>query len=483
MEDFISTLLFLLMIIFIYYKGIKSKNNENPSKYKKYKYDESTVFDIKNYSETSSYNHCEVIDPKKSFKRYTEKYDDIENSESIYEESSELNKNTFVNKENDKSKNFNNLYRKVNRDNNDFGWIHAATKDVPDIVPMSPDQREIAGDRGEAILLSSIEKKSDKTLGCYWWSNKRVKDQGESGKSEIDLLLISHNYIYLFESKYWSGTLTINPNIADKKNRWVFYKPKYIGNVKSNEDTEIILFEDMTVDLLHKMEKLKSKLEKNKIIIDREKFKNMIVFTNSRINIDESIKENDKVVSLSDLDKHLDNDLKNLSKEEIIIISLVRHIINLEYTDKTKNCLNQAWKECSNSDIPLTANIDLIKFIQNLPSWDTIKFYGGKTVRGDILKIQKTFNNLRDDILTNDCKISVKTPRNKYEIIDKINKQEDLTVEIKRNGELKIQTSINPEFSKIKFHKVGSEKPEWISIYSIEEIHLNGLYNQSHEKK
>ena len=171
--------------------------------------------------------------------------------------------------------------------------------DIPEIYPQYPDPKDESGDMGEEILRSTVSNNGN-FLNCHWWTDKRIKSSGESGKSEVDLILISHNYIYLFESKFWSGTLKINPNYLDKKHRWMFVRPvrDNLGNPINETNTDY--FEDLTKELDIKLEKLKTKLKDANIEIPSHRFKTMVVFTNKNIAIDIEIRKSNLVATIQD---------------------------------------------------------------------------------------------------------------------------------------------------------------------------------------
>jgi len=354
--------------------------------------------------------------------------------------------------------------------------------DIPEIYPQYPDPKDLSGDMGEEILCSTVSNNGN-FLNCHWWTDKRIKSSGESGKSEVDLILISHNYIYLFESKFWSGTLKINPNYLDKKHRWMFVRPvrDNLGNPINETNTDY--FEDLTKELDIKLEKLKTKLKDENIEIPSHRFKTMVVFTNKNIAIDIEIRKSNLVATIQDLEKELEWDRTNLSQEEKYIIALIRYIIKIENNEFSNNFYTNATsKNNFLEQKSLAANIELVRFIDKLPSWDRIKFYGGKKIKGDLRKILKTFKTEPPlYVLRRGSKILVKAPRDASEIRNKLENGDDIDILFEIDKKIVERSHINPLCSRIKFHKVGEEKPDLISIYQIEEIIFDGLYDPAEE--
>ena len=212
---------------------------------------------------------------------------------------------------------------------------------------------------GEEILCSTVSNNGN-FLNCHWWTDKRIKSSGESGKSEVDLILISHNYIYLFESKFWSGTLKINPNYLDKKHRWMFVNLSADNLGNAIDETDTAYFEDLTKELDVKIEKLKTKLKNENIEIPSHRFKTMVVFTNKNIAIDKEIRKSNLIATIQDLEEELEWDKTILSQDDKYIIALIRYIIKIENNEFSNNFFVNATNKDNSSRTKIIGGRTLI---------------------------------------------------------------------------------------------------------------------------
>ncbi|GEM_PF-1845275 len=337
-----------------------------------------------------------------------------------------------------------------------------------------------AGDIGEKLLADAFESHGNYS-DCYWWLNKRVKSKiGESGPNEIDLIVISHNNIYIFESKYYRGTLINNPNTIDKENPWIIVKPKRDKeNRFVNNDTKIGLIPNLLETLKVKLDKLKAMLAEEKINVPSDNFKFNVVFTHKSLVIDQSVSNRNGLISINDLKSYLDSDKTTVSEYERLVIALIRHIV---FSEGNTSKFSPKIPE-SNLGL-LTSNLPLLQFIDSLPSWDSITYYGGKTVKGDVLEIRGIFEGQGDLRFLNErCDIVVDCKRNPQEIKFDWNQGKKQSIEVKgANGNTIGWYSIDYFNPEIKFHIVGEPSPERIFIYEIEKIHLGGLYRLGNEK-
>jgi len=139
-----------------------------------------------------------------------------------------------------------------------------------------------------------------------------------------------------------------------------------------------------------------------------------------------------------DLEKELEWDKTNLSQDEKYIIALIRYIVKIENNEFSNNFYaHAASKNNFLEHRSLAANIELVRFIDKLPSWDRIKFYGGKKIKGDLRKILKTFKTEPPlYVLRRGSKILVKAPRDASETRNKLENGEDIDILFEIDGKI-----------------------------------------------
>ena len=185
------------------------------------------------------------------------------------------------------------------------------------------------------------------------------------------------------------------------------------------------------------------------------------------------------MVTINELDAYLEPDKATVSDAEVLVIALIKHIIlNEESMSKVGAIYN------NNFDGILTTNISLIHAINSLPSWDYITYYGGRKVKGDVLKILFLFEK-QDDLrfLNEQCDLVVDCQRVPEDIKSDwiAGKKQHINIYNNKNDYIGVH-DINYLRPMVRFHEVGSPKPIDIFIYEIENIRLRGLYKPSDEK-
>ncbi len=345
------------------------------------------------------------------------------------------------------------------------------------ITARTPDKNDDilkAGDTGEDLLANAFVSHGNFT-GCFWWSSKRVKTGfGDKGPNEIDLIVLSHNYIYSLEAKHYAGTLARNFNKHDTKHPWLRVKPKRDESGKIvNDDTHFEAIENFDELLEAKVSKLKSYLLMNHVSIPGDVFKRKVVFTNRNFSLDDSVKGDPRLICISDLEPYLDSDGGTADQSSVFITALIRHILKEEQPVKI-----QLPESGFHS---LATNLALIKCINDLPSWDHLTYYGGKRIRGDLLSGEEIFEEKSGlEIMRDDCDIIFHCERNPESIRRSWDAGRKMKAEIvTANGRRRITRDLDYLHPEVKFHAVGDAKPKTISMYEIEKIERRGLSRNS----
>ena len=118
----------------------------------------------------------------------------------------------------------------------------------------------------------------------------------------------------------------------------------------------------------------------------------------------------------------------------------------------------------------------IVRYINSLPPWDHLVFYGGKRVRGDILSGTEIFEDTNGlDGFNWDCDILFNCERDPNLIKKAWDSGKKMKLEIKVSGREKCALNLNYLKPWIKFHVVGEQKPRDISAYEIERLELRGF--------
>jgi hypothetical protein len=332
-----------------------------------------------------------------------------------------------------------------------------------------------AGDDAEISLRNEILK-HENFCGCKIWTNKRVKKYlGDTGPNEIDIIVLSPNKLYAFECKNISGTLMKNPNEFDQKNRWVYIKVAHANNKALNNDTNMMLSEDIAERNKLKIKKLQKYLLDKEVAIPNKCFENKVVFMNRNFKIkdDHTKSFSDDIITYRNLQTYLEK--QGISDYKQLVSALVA--MCLEHESE-----NGAFPVNTFSN-RLNDNSEIIRAINDLPSWDYICLYGGGKQRCDIRYLKGIFlNPPSEEILNNIGKIKVIAPRSVNEV-DQNRCCEMLKLNLYDKGG-KYVMRCDGDYIKntaLSYHPAGKPRVEHKFLYEIEEILLNGLYRSEED--
>ena len=283
-----------------------------------------------------------------------------------------------------------------------------------DVKPIPPDKIMEAGDKGERELKEYITY-HENFLGCECWLNKRIKEKiGVAGK-EVDIIVLTSEKIYLFESKNYSGHLMRNLNKFDEK-KWLRVQCTYDDEGKLTSTMKTSVEDDLTSVLYDKVIFFIEKLSENGIYIDSSKVVHKLIFVNRNLSIDSNLIAKFDFITRDNLENFLNQEHQSLPEEKKVIMALIRYCLKLEgkldNSDSSLHAISDKYKK----DM-LIMNDDLIDYIEELPSWDHIVLFGGKKVRGDIIKLKKIFKTTDNlECLNYKCKVKVDSPTSEYDL-------------------------------------------------------------------
>jgi len=331
-----------------------------------------------------------------------------------------------------------------------------------------------AGDDAETALRNEILK-HENFFGCKIWTNKRVKKYfGDKGPNEIDIIVLSPNKLYTFECKNISGTLMINPNTSDQKNKWIILKVAYENDRVQNDNTKVRLSEDISELMRLKTERLQNYLLEKMIPMSDTYFESKVVFMNPNFRImhEQQNAFSSNIITFKNLQTYLEK--QNISDYRHLISALVALCLDREKNNMSRKG-EALFKEFGRE---LNSNTELIQAIDSLPSWDYVYLYGGGWRRCDIRFLKKIFlNPPSTDILNNIGRIKVLAPRSVNELskkrlcdLLKLNLYD-------KNG--KYVMSCDGDYinnKQLSYNSAGKPEISRKFLYEIDEILLSGLY-------
>jgi hypothetical protein len=212
-------------------------------------------------------------------------------------------------------------------------WIRKSQKKFP------VDASDQAGSMGERMALNQLQGILKK-LGCEAeiYQSLRVPKHKGPGKYEIDLLLVSEAAVLVIEVKHWGGRL------IRERGDWVQEK----GREKKVLQDPVKLNQE-------KLEALKQWLLKRRVVLPPQTLHSLVVFTHPDVLVSHEIKDLDAVVGLSSL---LDLALAKCAHPKRFF-----------------------WQKKPTAVFDFSA---LNHSLQDLPTWDRLRFYGGRICHGDL---------------------------------------------------------------------------------------------------
>jgi hypothetical protein len=340
------------------------------------------------------------------------------------------------------------------------------------------NEAELAGEEAEDNLKNVVF--SQKNLsGSRLWTGKRVKFENDSGKNEIDLILLTQEKIYLFECKGVSGQLHIDSN-----NLWTISKQEYdngrkTGNVIKKELPNFIEILDV------KKKKLLQHLLENNLIISNDQIEIKIIFMNRNLKLSSISKKCNEIIVHSDLQQYLTSVSQDHDNSQFIRI--IHALIKFIYDNEQKNIASQKIAKKS----PVALNFEYIsRIIDCLPTWDFIYLDGEqyseyeKILKCDITHLRSIFLYCDEALLSQARKIAIECPRTSSDV-DIFMKREyfiKLCLYSEEGKLLKVLSgNFNCESSYVQFYLPGYSQRKRLSLYQINSIYLGGLYKPEKE--
>lgn len=215
-------------------------------------------------------------------------------------------------------------------------WLRRSQKKF---LPADSDR---AGTQGEQIAYHQLHGIL-KELGGKprIFQSLRVPKPKDSGKFEIDLLLVSETAVLVIEVKHWSGHLT------RERDGWVQER----GSAKKAVQDPLRLNQEKLLALHQWL------LQRN-VAIPLKCFHSYVLFTHPQVTFSPDLRSAPEVVSVS------------------MLLALA-----------IKKCSSPGrlfWQQRSRTDFHFYS---LIEALDQLPTWDRIQLHGGRVMRGDLESI------------------------------------------------------------------------------------------------
>ena len=230
------------------------------------------------------------------------------------------------------------------------------------------DGEALGGEEAELYVKNTVET-------CFFFKNaycfigKRVpyKTASKSGRKEIDLIVVTPKMIHIIEVKNWSGVISG----ALDQDTWQ----------QTRRNGEVVPQKNPLKTNQEKMYILRDYLEKNKCHFPENPsryFSQKVIFMNEKGVLDRAIRSNLNVILARELHGYVAN-----METDVLVSRIFKSII--------EKCLDSelAVQVCDGLLDSLTpqAYQRIIDLVSQLGTWDYLKLYGGKRIKGDLLHI------------------------------------------------------------------------------------------------
>ncbi len=268
-----------------------------------------------------------------------------------------------------------------------FDYLRQNVKDWHENVnkvtqSISRNRRSLAGDTGEEFVKRLLGHRNfSKGGGGLMLSNKRVP-MHETGKREIDFIIISQKKIHVIEVKNWSGR--IQGKLDDYS--WI----KESNFTENKEDAK--QYRNLVFDNLEKSKVLLSFLNRIGFDVGNKQIEHKVFFVDTvrgdgsvRLHMDKSIEESPNVITTPKLGYYLNieqaNNVESAAHFTRLAIELtdrlLTYVLGEEVSGRiTDGLLGRVGKE---------KHKRMLEDVKYLPTWDHVKLFGGEVVRGDIM--------------------------------------------------------------------------------------------------
>ena len=203
---------------------------------------------------------------------------------------------------------------------------------------------ESAGLEGEQIVANQC-RKALKKLGIRFkvLQSIRVPREGERGKYEIDLVIITAYGLIVIEVKHWGGVLTA------RDQNWLQERLDSSKTLKN--------------PLPHLLKKKNSLIQwlktKNAVSVSAQDIHHLVVLSNPRVRYCNNIRQAPDICTPEQLESKLK-----------LLLGPIR---------------SKFWQPKPSPKLPFKA---VVEFLYTLPTWDLIRLNGGRVVWGDITDMQ-----------------------------------------------------------------------------------------------
>ncbi|MBI1830502.1 MAG: S1 RNA-binding domain-containing protein [Planctomycetes bacterium] len=213
---------------------------------------------------------------------------------------------------------------------------------------------DVAGDEGELAALTSVQDwVGSQARDCRVYPSLRVPRQDKKGKFEIDLLLLGPNGLLGLEIKHWGGRVELG-----RPGQW--HQVSSVGAQVDHDDP---------LDLLgKKMDAVRTYVQEvNKVSIAHQAIHRRVVFTNPKVILGPNLSKHPDVVALPTLPSML---TPLLHPNPSGWWASFKRLLGIEATQP--HAIGDPG--------------DVSRVLDRLPTWDRITLYGGRILKGDLVR-------------------------------------------------------------------------------------------------
>jgi Nuclease-related domain. len=300
----------------------------------------------------------------------------------------------------------------------------------------SPKGHEIAGDEAEKVISKQIKSATNGLSFIY--NGKRVPRPDSAGRYEIDIILLTRQHLYVLEVKSYSGSL------SKVGSNWI----------QTRRNGEQVEHEDNLYKNQLKLEALNHYLRNFKI--PDGYIQQRVLFYKDLI-LSPEIARDPRVVTHDQIKSFVPKVSLFKRVEDQFFAALIHFLVSEE---EKQSARESVMTKRINSDVcrSIGEKIDMLR------TWDEICLKGGRIIRGDAycLYIEGKEYEIRN--IEASTGFSCKWTRNKlFGFIKSLRGKPLGFVNSKHR-----KHELTPSKDKIKMHRVGRPKPEYIYLREVE---------------
>lgn len=224
----------------------------------------------------------------------------------------------------------------------------------------------LAGARGELSLRRVMGRHQTSRFGHIFGGKRVPRDPGNpgAGRYEIDLIVVTPRHVAIIEVKHWSGTLRLDDA------RWIYQR----------RSGEVQMVDNPVTHNENKVRALQGYLRTSGIEMPDKRFRQWVVFTHPRLDLDERLAGKPGVLTLNDLQTSGPRLGRGVSSPEFLMAMLIERCAGSTTAEKLADGLFGM--------LTPSATANIAEAVGRLRTWDVVRLHGGRELIGDLLWVR-----------------------------------------------------------------------------------------------